>query len=439
MKFFKNKDEKDKHTFKPLLVEIEDRPLNPLGRGLLWIVVIFMVIASLWLYFAKVEVVVSARGKVIPDGEVKVIQPIETGVISSILVKEGEYVQKGQVLVEIDPTVTATNLTSKKEQELLLMSEIQRLQALIHKTDFVPDSALSKIQQDEQLQMYKTQKDSYESEIKSLKEQKNQINNDLKSITLEIKRLKTLYKNMFKKQQKLENVLDIIAMDDYEQVVNEVNDYKKQYEIKEVESQKLTSKLKELNHNIQSYEEKFKNELYEKAVQKEKELNDLSAQIETIEFQSAKQKLRSPVEGYITKKMIHTEGGVVTPAQELLRVVPKSSPLIMKVKVLNKDIGFIKKQMQSAVKIDTFNFQKYGLVEGEVMHISNDAIEDEQLGFVYEVFIKPKQKYMEVEGEKVTISSGMSVTAEVKVGKRRIIEFFIYPLIKYLDEGMSVR
>jgi hemolysin D len=137
--------------------------------------------------------------------------------------------------------------------------------------------------------------------------------------------------------------------------------------------------------------------------------------------------------------MIHTEGGVVTPAQELLRVVPKSSPLIMKVKVLNKDIGFIKKQMQSAVKIDTFNFQKYGLVEGEVMHISNDAIEDEQLGFVYEVFIKPKQKYMEVEGEKVTISSGMSVTAEVKVGKRRIIEFFIYPLIKYLDEGMSVR
>ncbi|MFH1097843.1 MAG: hypothetical protein V1749_10155 [Candidatus Desantisbacteria bacterium] len=102
-------------------------------------------------------------------------------------------------------------------------------------------------------------------------------------------------------------------------------------------------------------------------------------------------------------------------------------------------MGFIKKGMLVAIKIDTFNFQKYGMLKGKVRQISTDSIEDEKLGPVYEIYISPIDKHLMVEGKKRYISSGMSLTAEIKVGKRRIIEFFIYPLIKYLDEGMSVR
>jgi hemolysin D len=110
-----------------------------------------------------------------------------------------------------------------------------------------------------------------------------------------------------------------------------------------------------------------------------------------------------------------------------------------KVQILNKDIGYITDAQESVLKIDTFDFQKYGKIDGKVTHISPDSIDNEQLGRVYEVYIKPDNLTLTVEGKLTAITSGMSVTAEMKVGKRRVIEFFIYPAIKYIDEGMSVR
>ncbi len=100
---------------------------------------------------------------------------------------------------------------------------------------------------------------------------------------------------------------------------------------------------------------------------------------------------------------------------------------------------FVAKGMAASIKIDTFNFQKYGMIDGEVIQISKDSIIDEQLGMVYKMRVKPKKTSLIVEGKKIEITAGMTLTSEVNVGKRRIIEFFIYPLIKYLDEGMSVR
>ncbi len=130
---------------------------------------------------------------------------------------------------------------------------------------------------------------------------------------------------------------------------------------------------------------------------------------------------------------------MVTPAQKLMTVVPRSAPLVIKATVLNKDIGFVKEGMPVSVKIDTFDFQKYGILKGVVRNISKHSTEDEKLGPVYEVFIDPINTTLLVEGKQVPMTSGMSLTAEVKVSKRRIIEFFIYPLVKYLDEGIKVR
>ncbi len=439
MSIFK-KPPKDKHRFKPLLIEIEDRPLNPIGRGLLWVVVIFMIIAALWLYFAKVDVVVSARGQVIPDGEIKVIQPTNTGVISDILVNEGDSVTKGQVLVNIDPTVTSTNLFSKKRQKKILELEIDRLNALINNQPFKPEVGPGlKNAALEQQQLFHSMKQSYLNQLGSINQQYKQAQSDLETAMLDSTRLKTLFETYAQKQNRMSNVRDIIAAERYEQVCTKTTDYQKKYEMKTAGLEKLRAKLRELRYQKKSLTEEFTNKWYEKLIQKEKQLNELKAQIETIQFQNRKQKLRSPVDGYIGKKTIHTVGGVVKPAQELLTVVPKSVPSVIRVKVLNKDIGFVKEGMNTAVKIDTFNFQKYGLVEGKVVHIANDAIKDEKLGPVYEVYIKPKKQFMQIKGEKVPLTPGMSVTGEMKVGKRRIIEFFIYPVIKYLDEGMSVR
>ena len=431
---------KDKHEFRPLLVEIEERPLNPLGRALLWTVIAFMTLACLWLYFAQIDVVVSARGKVIPHGEIKVMQPIETGVISKILVREGQYVQKDQILMEIDPSVTETNLDSKQRNLELLEVETARLEALIDERPFiVPGSCKDMSAVATQQLIYTSTKSAYDQQIQLLSEQTAQVNEQMTAARVDRERLERLHETAKAREERLAAVSDIIARSEYDEARNEAQNYEKQVTMKGHEIAQLGSKLSELREQKRLVTQEYRSRLLEELTQKRKEATELRVAIEAIEFKSAKQRLRAPVDGYVGKLMVHTVGGVVTPAEKLISIVPKDAPLVVKATVLNQDIGFIKKGMRTAIKVDTFDFQKYGLIDGNVTHVSDDAIDDEKLGPVYEVYIEPQQHSLTVEGEELYLNSGMSVTAELKVGKRRVIEFFIYPLIKYLDEGMSVR
>jgi len=431
---------KDKHEFRPLLVEIDERPLNPLGRALLWTIIAFIVLGSLWLYLGKIDIVVSARGKVIPHGEIKVLQPIETGVISKLLVKEGEEVKKGQVLVEIDPSVTETNLLSKKKNLELLEVEIARLIALIEEKDFKAplNSKDSDILTTQKL-IFQTSKLGFQQQQELIKRQLLQTQEQIESALIDKNRLVQHQQNVQKREERLLEVIDIIAKSEYEEVQKERIEYEEQIRMKEHDIIQYNEQLNELKEKQLLITQEYQNKLLEELTTKRKEATLLKVEIESIEFKKAKQRITSPVDGYVAKLMVHTIGGVVTPAEKLISIVPKDVPLMVKATVLNQDIGFIKEGMDGVIKVDTFNFQKYGLIDAEVIHIADDAIEDEKLGSIYEVHLKPKQEYLIVEGEKVYLTVGMSVTSELKVGKRRVIEFFIYPLIQYLDEGMSVR
>lgn len=129
----------------------------------------------------------------------------------------------------------------------------------------------------------------------------------------------------------------------------------------------------------------------------------------------------------------------IVTAEKVISIVPADSPLIIKTSVLDKDIGFVKEEMPVQVKIDTFDFQKYGMIEGKVKKVSKDSVEDEKQVLVYDVFITPVTKSLIVDGKEQQISTGMGLSAEIKTGKRRIIEFFIYPIIKYWSEAVSIK
>jgi len=432
---------KDRHEFKPLLVELEDSPTSPLARWLFWTLTVMMIFIVSWLYFAKVDVVVSARGKVIPSGEIKVVQPIETGIVKKILVKEGDLVKKGQVVMEIDPSVTETNLESKSTNANLLNVEVERLKALIANRRLSMDKFKETIPSviETQTSLYHSTKQSHQQQINLVKEQLEQVRQQLNSLKSDISRINQLHSITQKREQKLLLILDIIARKDYELVYNQMIDYQQQLAMKKHEVVGVKAKFSELNQQIKLIKEEYNNKLLEALTQKRRELTVLNSEIASIKFQNAKQLIKSPVDGYISKLLVHTEGGVVTPAEKLMMIVPKDAPLIFKATVLNQDIGLVKKDMNVSIKIDTFSFQKYGLIEGTVIHVADDSIEDEKMGPIYEILIQPHELFLEYGHEKFAINSGMSITAEMKIGKRRVINFFIYPLIRYLDEGMSVR
>jgi len=435
--FLDNTKIKDTHEFEPLLVEIQDRPLNPLGRSILWIVIGIIVFGLLWLFLAKIDVVVSARGKVVPSGEIKILQPIETGVISKILVKEGDKVQKGQTLMQIDPSVTEMSLESKQKDIQVLKQEVKRLQALVHKKEFIKNEADFIAQ--EQYNLYLHQKNTLAQNLIKFDMQKEQAKAQHQSAISDEYRISGLLETEKAHLQRMEKVLDIIARDKYDEVKKGVHNLKEQLVMAQNKKQEAQKHLREIEQEEKVFKDKIFSDWFEQLVQKQKDLRALESQVNAISFQNRQQQIKSPVDGYVGKLLVHTEGGVVTPAEKLISIIPKDVPLIIKATVLNQDIGFVAKDMESIIKIDTFNFQKYGYLLGKVATISNDAIEDEKLGPVYEIKITPTQKSLLVEGKQKSLEPGMSVTAEIKVGKRRIIEFFIYPLIKYMDEGMSVR
>jgi hemolysin D len=431
---------KDKHEFTPLLVEIEDRPTSPLGRGLLYAILAFMVIGLLWLFLAKIDVVVSARGKVVPEGEIKTLQPIESGSISAIRVREGQAVKKGDVLIEIDPSVTVTDLESKQKNLSLLELEIDRLNALVSDKPFIPNSTCTDSAAIATQQLaYLSAKSAYEQQRMVIEQQILQTRSQSDASRSDLSRLGQLLSNAKEREARLKEVLDIIAKRDYVEAQNQRIEYQEQYRMKEHAITQSNSHIRELQEQLRLITQEYRSKLLADLTQKSKEATALRTEVETTLFRNAKQSITSPVDGYVGKLLITTVGGVVTPAEKLITIIPKNAPLLIKATVQNQDIGFIAKAMEAEVKIDTYDFQKYGLIHGNVKHIADDAIEDEKLGPVYEIAITPTNTTLRGEGKTLPIHAGMSVTAELKVGKRRVIEFFIYPMIKYLDEGLSVR
>lgn len=335
------KSDDDAHEFRPLLSEIEEHPLNPLGNVIFWLIISFIVIAGLWAYFGKVDIVVTARGIIIPNGEEKVIQPLEKGVVSEIRVEEGDYVAKGQTLAIVSP--------AEYEPEL---------------------------------------------ELNNLREEEARISEQIASDRTKLSVARDT-------QSRLNSVRDIIPQARYDESVKEST---------------------ELSHEINSLYASL-NQVRNKRIQLEKQ----------------RQILTSPIDGYVNKILVHTIGGVVTPAEKIMTIVPKNAKMVVKAKVLNQDVGFVEENMPVSIKIDTYNFQKYGIINGVVTLVSPNSIQDEKLGDVYEVYIEPKNTTLLVEGKEQSIKFGMTTTNEIKIGKRRIIEFFIYPLIKYMDESIKVR
>ena len=431
----------DAHEFKPAMAEIEEKPVHPLGRIVFWVVIVAMVFFGLWMCIGKVDVVVTARGIVIPDGDVKILQPLDTGVVSSILCREGDYVRKDQVLMEIDPSITAPELESKKKSLQFLEIEKQRLDATLTGKAFKPV-----LQEDHDGDPVRTQRALYRSSLSSLKTQLSAKRAELDRTEEEMMSAekardynRSLLDVARDKERRLRAVLDIIARDDYEKVQNEILTYQNNIEQADGRLKELAHRKQGLASEMAYIDENFRVSHLREFSDKQKQSTEISAELEKTAFRNEKQRITSPVDGYVASLLVHTVGGVVTPAQKLMTVVPNGAPLVIKAAVLNKDRGFIKDRMPVMIKIDTFDFQKYGTLKGFVRNVSQHSVEDEKLGPVYEVFVVPVETQLTVEGRKVMMSSGMSVTAEITVSKRRIIEFFIYPIIKYLDEGIKVR
>lgn len=454
--------------FMPAALELQETPPNPLVRWLAWTLIVLFVLTLFWAVLGKVDVVASAEGKIIPGSRVKQIQPLDKGVIKAIHVRDGQYVKAGDPLIELDRTITSAE-QARMQQELhnasLNLASSEALQALItdQHTDkkshdkknrhnkpvsaseltLVIDKQLNLSASEVLLHQQKTweQWQQYLAQISSLhsaltKAQSEKVANQetikkleqtLPMITKRADALRSLYqKNMASEaeyleleQARIERTQDLATQQQIQhQLIAAINEAQQQINALNADtSSKLLAQIADSRNQIATISEELI---------KARDLND-------------KQILYAPVSGYVQQLAVNTVGGVVTEAQQLMIVVPEEENLEVQVLLGNQDIGFVQSDMPAEIKIHTFPFTKYGLIDATVTHISEDAILDEKLGLVYAMHLKMHKSTIRVETRDVKLIPGMAVTAEVKTTQRRVIEYFLSPLLRYKQESIRER
>ncbi len=444
------------YAFMPAALEVQETPPSPIGRAIIWVIVLLFVIAVAWATIGKMDVVAVAQGKIIPSGRVKTIQPLEIGKVKAIHVQEGQSVSAGEPLITLDSTATQAD-ADRLQQQLSTAKAQQARQQLFH-----------------QLLEQKSFSDHWQSQIQE--QLKNKISTTANAIAAQhrllveqineyLYRRETLDNELIKRQAerqraqatmtKLERTLPLISerTQSLEKLMQKQMVARYQYlelEQERIDQEQdllaLQAQYRELGAAIKTVQAQLNTLKAEVQKNNLAELNETSQQIAALEQELIKAQQRnrqqiitSPIAGEVQQLAVHTIGGVVTPAQELMLIVPKESLLEVEALILNKDIGFVEEGQIAEVKIDTFNFTKYGTIDAEIIHLSNDAISDENLGLVYMAKVLIEKTQMQINQRLVNLSPGMSVTVEVKTGKRRIIEYFLSPLLRYKQESIRER
>ncbi|WP_422464024.1 HlyD family type I secretion periplasmic adaptor subunit, partial [Endozoicomonas sp. ALB115] len=192
-------------------------------------------------------------------------------------------------------------------------------------------------------------------------------------------------------------------------------------------------------HQLASLHAQTRRESLDQQEQLHRQLDTLEQERIKAEELHDQQQITSPIDGTVQQLQVHTIGGVVQPAQALMQIVPAEAKMEVEAWILNKDIGFVHEGQSAEVKIDTFNFTKYGLIDGMLTNVSNDAVPDEQLGLRYLANVQIEKDWMQVGSRQVNLSPGMSVAVEIKTGQRRLIEYFLSPLLKFKQESIRER
>ena len=435
--------------FLPAALALQDSPVHPAPRVIQWLLMAFAALALLWACVGEIDVVATASGKVVPNGKSKVIQPNEVAVVKAIHVQDGQRVQAGDLLVELDGQITGAEVERLHSDLLAAQVDRARAGALLEAIaqDREPASLAQRIPQASAEQQQSAQRwlQGQYLELRSALDQGAaliaQRRAELQAAqttvaalqqSLPISReLAADYKRLLAKQ--------FVAKHAYLEKEQSRLDQERELAIQQVrvrELQAATQAALSQQAGILAQTRRAMLDLQNEAGQRAAALEQ---ELKKAEQRDRLTRLTAPVDGTVQQLAIHTQGGVVTEAQPLMVIVPSDQPVEVEAMLENKDIGFVRAGQEVEIKVETFSFTKYGVVQGVVQSISNDAIEDEKLGLVYSTRILLKDSSIQVGANRIDLSPGMAVRAEVKTDKRKVIDYFLSPLKEYQDESLKER
>jgi hemolysin D len=424
----------DERAFLPAALSLQETPVHPAPRRFAIAICSLFLIAVVWSIFGRIDIVAVAPGRIVVSERTKVIQPLEVSVVRAILVKDGDRVQAGQVLVELDATRASADQASVTEQLSAATDEAERAQALLQALTggTAPNGGSPRLL----------------AEWSDITAKRARLQAELSRRQAEIDTVKA---SIAKLQATLplarQREADFEALARQGFVAGHANQDRTRERI-ELEQDLATQQARLRETEAALFESR--QQLAAFLAETQRALSDRRAEALLKQAQLAQEttkaqqrteltRLTAPTAGTVQQLAIHTPGGVVTEAQPLMVIVPDDAEVTAEVTIDNKDIGFVSTGQDAAIKLETFPFTKYGTVPAEVTWVTADAVNDEKKGAIFPATLKLQAHQIDVDGKPIRLAPGMNLTAEIKTGKRRVIEYLLSPVQRNLKEGLRER
>lgn len=409
----------DEAEFLPAALALQAQPVSPLGRGVAWLLTAMVAATLAWAWFGEVDIIVNAAGKIIPSARTKTIASVDTASVAAIYVREGQFVHQGEPLLDLDSSAFDAERDKARANVVEARLQQARAQALIEAIDRGRPPILVRPAQ--------VAEAKYQAALAHLEGQ---------------------YRDFTAKRQHLDgdiaryaSALPLVAQQARDfQALAEAHDVAPHaYLEKEQARIELQGQLDSAKNQRAALIAETRKLAFDEHTQAGKLASDAEQDAARADAHGRLLKLSAPVSGTVLQLSAHTVGGVVAAAQPLLQIVPQDSTVEVEASLENKDIGFVQEGQSAEVKIDAFPYTKYGTVTGRVAYVSRDAIQDEKKGLIYSVRIALDQATLAVDGRDAVLSPGLSIQADIKTGRRRVIEYVLTPLLQHGRESLRER
>lgn len=402
LKHSRKKDKELKYDFMPSLLEIIERPAHKAGTVIILGVFTLLIAAIVWACLSEIDVVITSSGSIQPVGNLNVVQSYANGSVKAINITEGDYVEKDDVLIELDTQSLDIDAEQLDSQKKILDAQLK---------------IYTKIKDGEKLSEIKI--DDYDDELKTY----------IQSILDNDKSYHNTLDNLEKDKENadLNHQIAQIQLEEYE-----ANGTEREAEMQELMVQQYELAKDQADVKIKDTKTQYSSQVNSKFSEISGQLDEIETNLEKYSLSKDYQYITAPVSGHINSINVNTIGAAVTSAQELVTIVPDNTPVEMVCYVKNMDIADVEIGMETEIKLEAYPYNKYGTVKGKVKYISPSAFVSEQMGSVYLVKIEITDKHDDID-----IISGLSGSVEIKTDKRTVMDYFLEPIKKGFGESLK--
>ncbi|WP_334130277.1 HlyD family type I secretion periplasmic adaptor subunit [Sneathiella sp.] len=418
---------------------------HPRAFMLLAGILAFFIVAFIWASTAVLDEVTRGDGKVIPSSQVQIIQNLEGGILRELLVHEGDIVEKGQILLHIDDTGSASRAGEIESNYLNLMGRIARLEAEATDTPLEFPAELMAERKDisvREQNLYSARQAELQSQISILRQQAQQREQEIAEINGKLKQLRASLALANEEWGITEPLVQrgIVPKVDALKLRREINDLRGQISGAELALPRVEGALKEANQRIEEKILSFRSEAAQELSRARAEYEAARQSAIGIKDRVARTEVRSPVAGEVKEIKIRTIGGVVKPGQDIVEIVPIDDTLLVEANIRPSDIGFLRPGQDATVKITAYDFSIYGGLKGKLERISADTILNEKTGeSFYQIIVRTEQNYLQRGDHRLPIIPGMIASVDILTGQKTVLDYIMKPILKTRDTALRER